>query len=51
MIKTDVNFFGIFPGHPPGPPVQKWNRMKTEPGDLRHIQTSALSDYKKLNHS
>ena len=23
MIKTDINFSGIFPGHPPGPPVQK----------------------------
>jgi len=21
MIKADVNFSGIFPGHPPGPPV------------------------------
>ncbi|MEQ8191962.1 MAG: hypothetical protein ABRQ39_28615 [Candidatus Eremiobacterota bacterium] len=28
MIKTDVNFSGIFPGHPPGPPVQKGNRIK-----------------------
>jgi len=50
MIKTDVNFSGIFPGHPPGPPVQKWNRIKIKPEDLRHIQPPALSNYKKLNH-
>jgi hypothetical protein len=38
MIKTDIKFSGIFPGHPPGPPVQKRNRLKTEP-----VKTVALN--------
>jgi len=51
IIKTDIKFSGIFSGLPPGPTVQKRNRIKTEPGDLRHIQPPAMSNYEKLSHS
>jgi hypothetical protein len=50
MIKADVNFSGIFPGHPPGQPGSTETGLNTEPGDLQHIQPPALSNYEKLNH-